>query len=174
MPIGIALLRSVRSADLVDPFEYGHHDLLVELRTLSEIDFAVEIFHFKHFRSSFRRESDELRRIDLGESVIIEEFPHGLFHKHGEFEGLHVFRMSENDNFIVMDSLSVSIDDIFGDIYRTRIDDFPDDIHIALLQFETEFPFRHLCHRSRRCQDGSHQATVEFLDLFRIFDDHLR
>ena len=156
MSVGIALFSSVCSSDFIDSFKHRHHDLLVELRTLSEIHFTIEIIHLKYFRSSLRRKTDKLRRIDLGEIILIEELSHSFFCKRSYFECLHISRMPQYDDFIIMDSFSISMDLIFGDIYRTRIDDFPEHIHAALLDFKTEFPFRHFRYSSCRRQNSPH------------------
>ena len=133
MSVGIALFCSVRSSDFIDPFKHGYHDLFVELRTLSEIDLTAEIFHLEHFRSSFRRESDDLWCVDLGESIVIKKFPHGFFHKCGYFEYFHISWMSEDHHLVIMDSLPISMDFVLGDIYRTRINNFSEYIHATLL-----------------------------------------
>ena len=173
MSIGVALLCSVCSSDFIHPFKHGHHDLLVELWTLSQIYLTAEILHLEYFRSSFRRESDDLRRVDLSESIVIEKPSHDLFHECSYLECLHISRMSQDDNLIIVDSLSIGMNLIFGDIYRTRINDFPDHIHHRLLQFETEFSLRHLCNRSCSSQNGSHQTAIEFFYLLGIFNDYL-
>lgn len=156
MSISVALLSSIGSTDFIDSFKHRHHDLLVELRTLSEIHFTIEIIHLKYFRSSLRRKTDKLRRIDLGEIILIEELSHSFFCKRSYFECLHISWMSEHNHFVIVDSLSVSVDLVFRYIYRTWIDDFSEHIHAALLDFKTEFPFRHFRYSSCRRQNSPH------------------
>gem|GEM_PF-4845839 len=59
MSARITFFCSVCSTDFVDSLEDRHHHLFVELWTLSEIYFAIEILDFKNFCSTFGRKSDK-------------------------------------------------------------------------------------------------------------------
>ncbi len=69
VPDRVVRLGAEHRADLVDPFEHTDHRLLVELRRLRQVRRSAEVVQREHVRAGLGRRTDDLRRLDLGETL---------------------------------------------------------------------------------------------------------
>src|SRR4051794_12177320 len=73
MPRRLALLGAICMADFEDALQAAaDHHLLVELRALAEVGFAVVILHLKHRAPSLGAGEHELRCHDLRETLAVQ------------------------------------------------------------------------------------------------------
>ena len=69
---GVVRLGAEHRPGLVHPLEHPDHDLLVQLRALSEVRAPAEVVEPEHVGAALRRGTDDLRRLDLGEAEPVE------------------------------------------------------------------------------------------------------
>ena len=72
MALGVVLLRAEHRADFKHALVNRHHRLLVKLRALGQIRAAAEIFHAEQVRAALRVLRDDLRGMDLRESLFLQ------------------------------------------------------------------------------------------------------
>ena len=71
----VMLLRPEHRSNLHHTVKHADHHLLVKLRALSQHGGPGEVFQFKDIRASLRPSGPDLRRVDLRETLTIQEVP---------------------------------------------------------------------------------------------------
>ena len=103
MADGIVRLGAEDRADLEDPLEDAHHDLLVELWALRQVRLPVEVLHREDIRAAFGRRGDKLGRLNLGETQLAQRRPEPGHDAGRETEERTFLRVAQTDDRVIQE-----------------------------------------------------------------------